>query len=73
MVGILDRLGRAGDAAGSASRGARNTDHIAVSIRDWLASADNSDTEHPSTGCNSRGQMPAPLRCGNLREPKPTT
>jgi hypothetical protein len=55
MVGILDRLGRTGDTAGSVSRGDRNMDHVAVSIRDRLASADNSDTEHPSTGCSSRG------------------
>jgi hypothetical protein len=47
---ILDSAGTAGDIAGSASRGARNTDHIVASIRDRLARIDNPDTEYPSRG-----------------------
>jgi hypothetical protein len=53
-VRILDRAGMAGDRAGSASRGAHNTDRIVASNRDRLASADNPDTEHPSRGYSRR-------------------
>jgi hypothetical protein len=67
MVRMFDRAGRAGDTVGSASRGARNTDHILASTRDTLVSADNADTRYPSMDYSSRRQKPVPLRCGNLR------
>ena len=62
------------DIAGSASRGARSTDHIAANTLDILATAntaDIADTEHPNMDCSSRGHMPALEGRGCLTQAKP--
>jgi hypothetical protein len=61
-VDRLDTIGMAGDIAGSASNGARNTDHTVAGMPNIAATASNSrivDTENPNMDC-SRDHRPAP-------------
>ena len=57
-VGIFDTAGMAADIAGSASHGARNTDHFVANIVNTAATANIADTEHPNTD-RSKGHRTA--------------
>jgi len=62
-VDILDTTGMAGDIAGSASNGARNTDHTVASKPNIAATASNAgiaDTENPNMDYSRRDYRPAP-------------
>jgi hypothetical protein len=62
-VDRLDTTGMAGDIAGSASHGDRNTDHTVASTPNIAATVSNSgiaDTENPNMDCSRRDHRPAP-------------
>jgi len=66
------------DIAGSASRGARSTDHIAANMLDIVATANTADTDiadtesHPNMDRNSRSHKPVPEGRGCSRQARPS-
>lgn len=70
-VGTVDKAGRAADITGSASDGARSTDHIVADTADSVGAVNIADTvgaeSHPRMDHSSRGHMPEPEGCGRLR------
>jgi len=55
---IFGTADRAADRVGSASHGARNTDHFVANIVNTAATANIADTEHPHTD-RSKGHRTA--------------
>ena len=67
-VGVVDTSRIAVDIAGSASHGARSTDHRVAKTPDIAGIANTADTEsHPNMD-----RKPVPVRCGRPRQTKPT-
>jgi hypothetical protein len=74
---MFDTAGMVGDIVGSASHGARSTDHVFANTPDIAATANTADsvntvdTEHPNMDRSSRGHISAPEGHGRPRQTQP--
>ena len=68
---MFDTVGMVEDIGGSASHGARSTDHVFANTPDIAATANSADTEYPSTNRSSGSHIPVPEGHGRPRQAQP--